>query len=61
LTYPQLNGREHILIQSVSVDLVQDSLEYIEYSFDRLDSLISELSCRAFYGGYQMQIVIATS
>jgi hypothetical protein len=48
LAYTQLNGREHIPIQSVSVDLVQDSLEYIEYSFDRLDRLIAELGYRAF-------------
>jgi hypothetical protein len=60
MTYTQVNERDHVPIQSVSIDLVQDSPEYIESTFDRLEKLMNELSPRAFCGGYQMQIVVAS-
>jgi hypothetical protein len=49
-----------IPIQSVSIDLTQDSLEYIEYSLNRLDNFIAELSPQAFYGGYEQKVVLAS-
>ena len=56
----QMNGRPHVPIQSVSIDLAQDSLEYMEYSLDRFDKFINDYGPKAFYGGYKPKIIFAS-
>jgi hypothetical protein len=58
--YPQLQHCEHIPYQSCSVILEQDSLEYITYQGDRLDRFIAEYGPKAFYGGYEPKIILAS-
>jgi hypothetical protein len=58
--YPQLNGRDHVPIQSVTINLSEDSLETIAYELDRFEKLIAEYGPTIFYGGYTPTIILAS-
>ena len=52
--------RTTIPFQSISILIDTDSLEYIAYQLDRFDKLIAEYGFKAFYGGYEPTIILAS-